>query len=87
MRATAALEGLALVIDGVDHNPDGNQANAVMQIRAGLPDDPFLDFLEGGLREARFYKGRDEATMDRIVEAAVEEHGSIIAAMRAGALS
>ena len=65
----------------------GNQANAVMQIRAGLPDEYFLDFLEGGLRNARLFKGRDEATMDGVIEAAVKEHGSIVAAMRAGALS
>ncbi len=65
----------------------GSQANAVMQIRAGLPDGMFLDFIEGGLRNARLFKGRDEATMDRVIEAAVEKHGSISAAMRAGALS
>ena len=65
----------------------GNQANAVMQIRAGLPDDYFLDFLEGGLRNACMFKGRDEATMEGVIEAAVKKHGSIIAAMRAGALA
>jgi hypothetical protein len=65
----------------------GSQANAVMQIRAGLPDGMFLDFIEGGLRNARMFKGRDQATMDRVIEAAVEKHGSISAAMRAGVLS
>ena len=65
----------------------GSQANAVMQIRTGLPDDYFLDFLEGGLRSARTFRGRDEATMEGAIEAAVEKHGSIIAAMRAGELA
>ena len=64
----------------------GSQANAMMQIRAGVPDSLFFDFLEGGLRNARFYDGRDEATLERIVDAAVAQHGSISAARRAGAL-
>ena len=65
----------------------GNQANAVMEIRTALPDNVFLDFLEGGLRNARLFNGRDEAMMDRVTETAVEKHGSIVAAMRAGALA
>jgi hypothetical protein len=64
----------------------GNQANAVMKIRAGLTDERFLDFLEGGLRSARLFNGRDEATMDGVIDAALEKHGSLIAAMRAGAI-
>ena len=64
----------------------GSQANAMMQIRAGLPDSYFLEMLEGNLRAARTFRGRDEATLGAEVEAAVRRHGSIIAAMRAGAL-
>jgi hypothetical protein len=64
----------------------GSQANAVMKIRAGLTDERFLDFLEEGLRMARRFKGRDEATMDRVIDAEVEKHGSIIAALLAGAI-
>lgn len=62
------------------------QMRAILHVKKMLPDSTFAEWLEGGLRQARFYAGRDTATMERIVEAAVEKHGSIIAAMRAGAI-
>ena len=65
----------------------GDQAQAMMKIRAGMTDERFLEWLEGGLRQARLFAARDEPTMERVIEAAVEKHGSIIGAMRAGALS
>ena len=64
----------------------GSQANAMMQIRAGLPDSYFLEMLEGNQRSAKFFAGRDEATVGAQVEAAVARYGSIIAARKAGAL-
>ena len=64
----------------------GSQANAMMQIRAGLPDSYFLEMLEGNLRSAKFFAGRDDAVVGAQVKEAVAGYGSIIAARRAGAL-
>jgi len=43
-----------------------SQMRAVLHIKTMIPDDYFLDWLEGGLRTARMFKGRDEATMERL---------------------
>ena len=51
-----------------------------------VPVGPYLNWLEGGLRVAQMYNGRDEATMDRVITEAKRKHGSIMAAMRAGAI-
>ncbi len=42
--------------------------------------------LEGNLRVAKLFAGRGEAVVGAQVEAAVARYGSILAAMRAGAL-
>ncbi len=42
------------------------QMRAVLHIKTMIPDDYFQDWLEGGLRTARMFKGRDEATMERL---------------------
>jgi len=64
-----------------------SQMHAMLHIKGMVPHDVFLDWLESGLRGARLYNGRSEAETERRVEAAAREHGSIIDAMRAGALS
>ena len=63
-----------------------SDVHALAHIRAKVPLEVFQDFLEGGLRNAKFYNGRDEATLERVVDAAVERYGSISAARWAGAL-
>jgi len=42
------------------------QMHAMLHIKKMVPHDYFLDWLEGGLRTARMFKGRDEATMERL---------------------
>ena len=39
-----------------------------------------------GLRCAKIYGGRDEQVVQAAIEAAVERHGGILAAMKAGAI-
>ena len=63
-----------------------SEAHAIAHIKAMIPQELFHAMLEGGLRQARTFRGRDSATMECVIEAAVEKHGGIIAAMRAGAL-
>ena len=63
-----------------------SDVHALAHIRQMMPEEAFHDWLEGGLRSACFYNRRDEATLERIVDAAVAKHGSIIAAKRAGDL-
>jgi len=43
-----------------------SQIHAMLHIKGMVPDDYFLEWLEGGLRTARMFKGRDEATMERL---------------------
>jgi len=43
-----------------------SQMHAMLHIKGMVPHDYFLEWLEGGLRTARMFKGRDEATMERL---------------------
>jgi len=43
-----------------------SQMQAMLHIKGMVPHDYFLEWLEGGLRTARMFKGRDEATMERL---------------------
>jgi len=63
------------------------QMHAMLHIKGMVPHDYFLEWLEGGLRTARMFNGRDAAEMERRVETATREHGSIIGAIRSGDLS
>jgi len=45
-----------------------SQMHAMLHIKGMVPHDYFLEWLEGGLRTARMFKGRDEATMERLFE-------------------
>ena len=62
------------------------QMHAVLRVKAYLPASLFQDWLEGGLRQARPYEeGPSSAEAEQRATAAAK-HGSIIAAIQAGAL-
>ncbi len=65
-----------------------SQMDAYLEVARHAPHDMFLDWMEGGLQLAQRHR-RAPADLQREedrIEAAVFQHGSIIAAMRAGAL-
>lgn len=64
------------------------QMDAYLEVARHAPHDMFLDWIESGLQLAQRHR-RAPADLQREedrIEAAVFKHGSIIAAMRAGAL-
>ena len=61
--------------------------DAILRVGIHLPRDLHRDWLEAGLRQARpFEAGYDEAAAERRIMDAVRKHGSMIDAVRAGAL-
>jgi len=42
------------------------EMHAMLHIKGMIPHDYFLHWLEGGLRSARMFNGRSEATMERL---------------------
>ena len=64
------------------------QMDAFLEIGRHVPKGVFLDWLENGLQLAERHRRSpaDLAREEARIEAAVAKHGSIIAAMRAGAI-
>ena len=61
--------------------------DAILRVGIHLPRDLHRDWLEAGLRQARpFEAGYDETAAERRIMDAVRKHGSMIDAVRAGAL-
>ena len=58
----------------------------LQHIQQSVPEDAFKSWMFLGLRLAKQYGGRDEQAVQAAIEGAVAKHGSIIAAMRAGAI-
>ena len=58
----------------------------MLKIKGAMPEAVFMDWLEGGLRQSSLIASRNHAAEERRIEAAVVEHGSIVAALRAGAI-
>ncbi len=63
-----------------------SEMQALIHVKRQMPEAAWRDWLEGGLRQADLYGGRDGAALERSIDAAVARHGSLVAAMRAGAL-
>ena len=60
---------------------------AFLRVSLHMPRDLYRDWLEAGLRQARpFEAGYDQAAEERRIRRAVRAHGSLIDAVRAGAL-
>ena len=92
--ANATTPTLILPPGAVDLRPhpllwaEKTQMHAMLRVKAHLPAILFQDWLEGGLRQARPYEeGPSSAEAEQQAGAAVAKHGSIIAAIRAGALT
>ena len=64
------------------------QMDAFLEVGRHVPKDMFLDWLENGLQLAERHRRSpvDLVREEERIEAAVARHGSIIAAMRAGAI-
>ena len=58
----------------------------LQHIRRSVPEDALKSWMFLGLRLAKLYGGRDEQVVQTAIEAAVERHGGILAAMKAGAI-
>ena len=58
------------------------EMHAALHVRGLVPSDYFKDWLEGGLRVARWFDGRSEAEMDREL---AEERRLYISSWSAGA--
>jgi len=63
-----------------------SQMDAILSIGARVPKPAFLDWLEDGLQRSLLFSEPDHAAREREIETAVAKHGSIVEAMRAGAL-
>lgn len=63
-----------------------SQMHAFLEVKRQVPADVFDDWLEHGLRLARRHNGRNDAEMNRLLSATIAKHGSIIAAIEAGAV-
>lgn len=58
----------------------------LQHIKQSVPEDAFKSWMFLGLRLAKLYGGQDEQVVQLAIEAAVERHGGIAAAMKAGAI-
>ncbi len=63
-----------------------SQMDALLHVKRMTPQEFYFHWLEGGLRGAKRYNGQTEEETEARIEAAMAEHGSLIAAMRAGAI-
>ena len=43
-----------------------SELRAFLHVKAMVPEDYYLDWIESGLRTARMFRGRDEQTMERL---------------------
>lgn len=67
--------------------PAGAQPLLTLQhIQQSVPEDAFKSWMFLGLRLAKLYGGQDEQVVQSAIEAAVDRHGGIAAAMKAGAI-
>ena len=63
-----------------------SQMQAIIAIGRRLPKERFLDWLEDGLQRSLLFPAPDDEADQRRLTAAVANHGSMVAAIQAGAL-
>jgi hypothetical protein len=63
-----------------------SQMDVFISIGERMPKQAYLDWLEDGLQRSMLFDPPDEAAREREIDAAVKKHGSIVAAVRAGAI-
>jgi hypothetical protein len=63
-----------------------SKMEVILSIGQRMPKPAFLDWLEDGLQRSMLFDLPDLAARERKIAAAVAKHGSLIAAVRAGAL-